>query len=224
MFRMLSLAALAAAVAVPAMAQDAPAPTRSQGEIIFTGFRVEGHVGYSHANVQLFNRDDFPDLAAIDNDAGSDGVMLGVGVGYDVDLAGLVVGAEAGIDWTLGDSRLQVGDVDTEVKLDYGRDIEVGARVGKRIGRNLLLYAKGGYTNLRVNARGTGLIDFDGVGDGGFRASGNLDGWRVGGGAEVALPAGFLGGAAYGKLEYRHSEYDADVSKDEALLALGFRF
>lgn len=227
MFAAASAAALLAAA--PALAQDAPAPDRTQGEITFTGFRAEGRVGYSHQNVTVFTDAEADALGVPDRDFGSDAVQLGVGVGYDLAVGPLVAGVEAGIDWSLGESRLEFADQQINSKIGYGRDIEVGGRLGFRAGNNVLVYGKGGYTNLRVNARGTGIIadgpDADQLPDElRFGGRGNLDGWRVGGGAELALPAGFLGGAAYAKAEYRHSEYEGDVSKDEGVLALGFRF
>lgn len=222
------LAATAAAtlLAVPAMAQEAPAPDRTEGEILFTGFRAEGRIGYSHQDVDVFSREE-ADLFNVDRNYGSDALQLGAGVGYDIDVGGLVLGIEGGVDWSLGDSRLEFDDQQLNAKIDYGRDVEIGARLGFRVGSNMLVYGKGAYTNLKVDTRGSAIID-----DGDpltndeieFGGEGKLDGWRVGGGLEWALPAGFLGGATYLKAEYRHSQYDGNVSKDEGVVGLGFRF
>ena len=69
------------AVAAPALAQDAT-PT-------FTGPRVEAILGYDHTGAG----------SSIDNDNGSDdqkidGLLYGVGAGYDVNVGGAVVGVE----------------------------------------------------------------------------------------------------------------------------------
>jgi outer membrane immunogenic protein len=95
-----------------------------------------------------------------------------------------------------------------------GRDIYVGARVGTTVGANTLLYAKAGYTNARVRTTYDGpgtALDFD-VGE-------NLDGFRVGAGAEFALgPNSFL------KTEYRYSNYEQDFAKHQVVAGFGFRF
>jgi outer membrane immunogenic protein len=57
-----------------------------------------------------------------------------------------------------------------------------------------LAYVKGGYTNARVSAKAR----LSGVN---YSASENLDGWRLGGGAEAALRRFRV------RLEYRYSDY-----------------
>ena len=120
--RKLVLAALAAsAMTAPAFAQDAT----------FTGPRVEALVGYDSAS------------DGTDGDAGSsDGVTYGGAIGYDVQLGGAVIGAEAELTGssvdTRADSLLVAGD---RLVVDMGRDIYLGARVG--IGALVLITSVG---------------------------------------------------------------------------------
>lgn len=226
MMTRLLAAAAATLFAAPALAQPVPDATRTEGEVLFTGFRAEALVGYSHQDVDVFSGDE-ADRLGVDRNYGSDGVQVGAGVGYDFDVGGLVLGIEGGVDWTLGDSRLEYADVQIDSKIDYGRDVWVGGRLGFRLGSNFLVYGKGGYTNLKVDTRGTAIIDDgnpetdDAINYGG---EGKLDGWRAGAGIEMALPVGIFGRSAYAKAEYRHSDYSENVKKDEAMLGIGFRF
>jgi outer membrane immunogenic protein len=91
-----------------------------------------------------------------------------------------------------------------------------------------LLYAKGGYTNARLNLLG---------GDGTTSLDENyeLDGWRVGAGVERAI-----GTNAFAKIEYRYSNYesanfeyadgattsdfDVDTDRHQVVAGLGWRF
>ena len=118
--RKLVLAALAAsAMTAPAFAQDAT----------FTGPRIEALVGYDSAS------------DGTDGDAGSsDGVTYGGAIGYDFQIGGAVIGAEAELTGssvdTRADSLLVAGD---RLVTDMGRDIYVGARAGVAITPTTLL-------------------------------------------------------------------------------------
>lgn len=199
--RKLVLAALAAsALASPAFAQDEVAP--------FTGLRAEGVVGY----------DTMSD--GTDSDAGSsDGVTYGGAIGYDVQLGGAVIGAEAELTGssvdTRADSLLTAGD---RLRVDMGRDIYLGARAGVAITPTTLLYAKGGYTNARVDTvyeTPTTRTDI----------SEDMEGFRVGAGAEFKLSSNM-----YLKGEYRYSNYgkidgyDIDVDRHQVVGGVGIRF
>lgn len=197
--RKLVLAALAAsAMTAPAFAQDAT----------FTGPRVEAMVGYDSAS------------DGTDGDAGSsDGVTYGGAIGYDVQLGGAVIGAEAELTGssvdTRADSLLVAGD---RLVVDMGRDIYLGARVGAAITPTTLIYAKGGYTNARVDTTyetGTTRTEI----------SEDMEGFRVGAGAEFKLASNM-----YLKGEYRYSNYgkidgyDIDVDRHQVVAGVGIRF
>lgn len=197
--RKLVFAALAAsAFATPAFAQDAP----------FTGLRAEGVVGYDKVE------------DGTGQDAGSsDGVTYGGAIGYDVQMGGAVIGAEAELTGsttdTRADSLLAAGD---RLTVDMGRDIYLGGRVGVAVTPTTLLYAKGGYTNARIETTyetgaATTRIDED------------MEGYRIGAGAEVALSDNM-----YLKGEYRYSNYgnidgyDIDVDRHQVVAGVGIRF
>jgi len=184
-------ASAATGIAAPAFAQDAAAP--------FTGPRVEGLIGWDR----------------LQNDGGhKDGVQYGVGVGYDMQMGGAVVGAEA----EFGDSSTKtcVGAetiASPELCAKGGRDIYVGGRVGTVVGGSTLVYGKAGYVNGRVK-----LTEDDGSGDVTL-AGRNLDGVRVGAGVEHAV-----GPNSFVKAEYRYSNYADGLSRNQVVGGFGFRF
>lgn len=190
--RIIALAALlAATAAAPAFAQDT-------GAAPFTGPRIEGQIGWDRAQ----------------NGGHDDGVHYGIAAGYDMNMNGLIVGAEA----ELADSTTKTCDGagttrNPEVCLKSGRDIYVGGRVGTVVGGGkALLYAKAGYTNAR--ARVTYDDGVDRLNDGA-----NLDGLRVGAGAEYAIDPN-----SYLKVEYRYSNYEDGFSRNQVIGGFGFRF
>lgn len=167
-------------IAVPAMMIAAPA--MAQEAPAFTGGHAEAIVGYDTI--------DF----GVPGVSNGDGVVYGVNLGYDFALGGAVAGVEA----ELTDSSVE------KFTLDAKRDIYVGARVGAPMGA-ALLYAKAGYTNLRLGAPGVG--------------SANADGFRLGAGVEYALS-----GNLFLKGEYRYSNYENDISRHQVVGGLGIRF
>jgi outer membrane immunogenic protein len=122
---------------------------------------------------------------ADDDIFGTEAFTYGAEAGYDADLGGAVLGASV----ELQDSK------------DTGRDIGITARLGAKVGSNGLIYATGGYTNLKV---------FDGL---------KLDGYRIGVGGELAL-----GGTAFVKLEQRYSNYELGAEIYQTVLGVGVRF
>lgn len=205
-----------AGLATPAMAQsDNP---------VFTGPRVEGILGYDHVGAG----------SDVDNDDGNDdqsidGLLYGVGVGYDVAVGNAVLGAEAELtDSTAKSGRRDYTDRFGFGRVSAGRDIYVGARAGILVDPATLLYVKGGYTNAKLNVLAG---DTNQETDTAFK----LDGWRVGAGAERSL-----GANTFAKLEYRYSKYDSshinyasgetsrefdiDTDRHQVVASMGWRF
>ena len=198
-------AALAAstALAAPAFAQD------SGDESSFTGPRAEGIVGWDRAESG----------ENLEGDA-RDGVVYGGAVGYDVQMGQAVLGAEAELTGsTTKDTARDVLAADDRLDVKAGRDIYLGGRVGFAVGDRALIYAKGGYTNARINTH------YDAPGVAGVKTGENLDGWRAGAGAEVKL-----GGKVYAKAEYRYSNYgnadgyDINLDRHQVVGGVGIRF
>lgn len=180
----LSILALAAvpAAATPALAQAA-APTGS-----FSGPRIEAIGGWDRLQA---------------GGGHDDGIVYGVGAGYDLQRGNTVFGIEG--EASDSSQKERVGTLTQNAK----RDLYVGGRIGAVVGGNNLVYAKAGYTNARYSVTGTGT---------GTLAAGNLDGVRVGAGIEHQM------GRSYVKAEYRYSNYEQGVSRNQVVAGIGLRF
>ncbi len=97
------------------------------------------------------------------------------------------------------------------------RDVSGVVRIGARVGTRARVYVLGGYTNARVKFTGESSI----IPQAPLVASltKNLDGVRLGAGLERDFGPNF-----YGRLEYRYSNYQRDVTRHNGPVALGLRF
>jgi len=212
-------AGTAIAAAAPALAQDA------QG---FSGPHVEAIVGYDHHRSGSTKDID----TNADLDQSINGVTYGGAVGYDIATgSNVVVGVEGELTDSSAKWDAEGGPPSTFNlgRVEAGRDIYAGARVGFVTGPSTMFYVKGGYTNARYNLLGTdGTTQLDQRLD--------TDGWRVGAGVEQKI-----GSNAYGKLEYRYSNYskgefdfdgntpdssrfNIDTDRHQVVAAVGLRF
>ena len=171
---------------------------------VTSGARIEAIAGWDHGSVGL---EEF----GIDDDINSDGIVFGLGAGYDFAVG---TGTSIGIDV---EGSLSTGDIDvtdgtTTAELSIGRDLYVGGRFTFAAGSNANVYLKAGYTNARIEATVTDGSDI-------LNDSANADGIRGGIGVQVGV-----GGNAYIGGEYRYSNYEADFSRHQAVATLGFRF
>lgn len=205
-----------ALLSAPAFAQDV-GPT-------FTGPRVEAILGYDRTAAG----------SDVDNDNGRDdqkidGLLYGVGAGYDVNLGSAVVGVEGEItDSTAKSSRHDFTDDFGFGRVSQGRDLYVGARAGILADPATLVYVKGGYTNSKLNVLAG---DTNGTTGDNFK----LDGWRIGGGVERAITQN-----SFAKVEYRYSKYEKahldfvnggaterfniDTDRHQVVASVGYRF
>lgn len=185
--------------ATPAAAQDnVPRENGSPWQ----GFHVEALAGFDSARIQ-------------NNDDG--GFVYGVGVGYDFQTGRAVLGIEAeASDSTNSGCTRDFIFINDAFCARAGRELSIGVRAGVLVSPNVLLYAKGGYTNARFN------VDYDDgtpAGTNDFSYNQNLDGIRVGGGAEFRV-----GGNAFVRLEGRYSNYELGGDRGQGVVAFGFRF
>lgn len=217
MRKLVFVAALAAssALAAPAFAQDS-APG---------GFRV-GVVG----GLDIVRPGDSENSRIQGDDQSIEGALYGVEAGYDIPLGGAILGIEGEFSGSTAKVTTDTSDPNYfgYGRVKAGRDIYVGARLGFEAAPGTLVYAKGGYTNARLNVtadNGTTTRDEN------FQ----LDGWRVGAGVEKSL-----GTNTYAKLEYRYSNYtnadfqfangtvtdtfDVDTDRHQVVAGVGFRF
>jgi outer membrane immunogenic protein len=191
-----SLYAFAAVAAIAAAAAPASAE----------GFRAEIHGGWDHARAD--------DSIANNNDSES-GIVYGIGAGYDFAISPKV---ELGIDLsadlsTIEECENSVVLPNDRACLDAGRDLAAAVRLGYKVSDRGTLYALAGYTNARFRFDYTtpaGVTTRDGR---------NLDGFRLGAGYQHDF-----GKRLYGKVEYRYSNYEADVTRHQALIGVGVKF
>ncbi|WP_219894481.1 outer membrane protein [Aquisediminimonas profunda] len=183
-------------------------PAFAQGEAPFTGPHVEALAGYEHTG-------------------DADGIMYGVAGGVDFQLGGVIAGLEGELsDSTNKGSNVDVLQIGDSTNLKTGRDLYAGARIGFAVSPKTMIYAKGGYTNAKFDARyadATGTV---------FTQGRTADGYRLGAGIEQKFnlfgPSGFI------KAEYRYSNYknldvgandvNIDVDRHQVVVGLGVRF
>jgi len=195
----MTFAAAAFIAATPVAAQETVSQENGSP---WTGFRVEGLAGYDSARIQS------------DNDGG---LVYGVGVGYDFQTGRAVLGIEAeATDSTRRGCTTDFIFINDAFCARAGRELSIGLRAGVLVSPRVLLYAKAGYTNARFN------VDYDDgtpAGTNNFSYNQNLDGIRVGGGAEFRV-----GGNAFVRLEGRYSNYEFGGDRGQIVSAFGFRF
>lgn len=132
--------------------------------------------------------------------------------GYDHEIEPRVVtGAEAGLNLTAGDA-LSRGVAGDSFRIVPHSSFDLSARAGYLATGNTLVYARGGYANVRMR-------EFATVGGETLHASDNLDGWMVGGGVERALKR------ISARLEYRYSELGVgQFDLHPTLFGIAYRF
>ncbi len=167
-------------------------------EAPFTGVHVDGIGGWDRIG-KYGHQDD---------------AMYGVSGGYDMQMGGAVIGIEA--EASDSNNKACYGG-QTLASPEYcgkaGRDLYVGGRIGEVVGGRTLLYVKAGYTNARLK-----LTEDDGTGQYTL-AHTNLDGVRVGAGAEYAV-----GRNTYVKAEYRYSNYEQGYDRNQVVAGFGVHF
>ncbi|TFI58934.1 porin family protein [Sphingomonas parva] len=164
------------------------------------GFRAEVHGGWDHASA--------------DGD-GESGITYGIGLGYDLPVGEkMTVGLDLSADLnTMEECETSVVVANDRACLDAGRDLAAAVRLGYKVSDKGTLYALAGYTNARFRFAYTtpaGVTTSDGE---------NLDGFRLGAGYQHAI-----GEKVYGKVEYRYSNYENDVTRHQVLLGVGVNF
>ncbi|HEX8571992.1 MAG TPA: porin family protein [Allosphingosinicella sp.] len=170
------------------------------------GFRAEIHGGWDHVRA---------DDGAVNSNDSDSGIVYGIGAGYDVAISPKV---ELGIDLSADLSSMEECEGSVIVPgdtacLDAGRDLAAAVRLGYKVSDRGTLYALAGYTNARFRFDYTtpaGVTTRDGR---------NLDGFRLGAGYQHGF-----GEKLYGKVEYRYSNYEADVTRHQVLLGVGVNF
>lgn len=177
----------------------AASPAFAQVDAPFTGPRIEGLVGWDHP---------------VTNPGHDDAVTYGVAAGYDMQMGFGLLGVD--VEAMDSDAKACSGAetvASPRICAKAGRDLYAGARLGTVVGGLGLVYVKAGYTNARVQ-----LNSDNGTTDTRLAKS-DLDGIRVGAGAEYAV-----GPNSFVKAEYRYSNYEAGLERHQVLGGFGFRF
>jgi outer membrane immunogenic protein len=182
------------ALASVAVLAAAAAPASAEG------FRAEIHGGWDHAR------------AGGDGDSG---IVYGIGAGYDFAISPKV---ELGLDLSADLSTMEECEAGVVVPgdracLDAGRDLAAAVRLGYKVSPRGTVYALAGYTNARFR------FDYTNPAGVTARDGRNLDGFRLGAGYQHGF-----GDKAYGKVEYRYSNYENDVTRHQVLLGVGLNF
>ncbi|TPG52799.1 outer membrane protein [Sphingomonas glacialis] len=217
-------AALTLGLAAPAFSQDGPPPAPVRDDATFTGPRAGVILGYDKLQPGRGPNSD------IDSNRKADGLTYGGDIGYDAAFHGVVVGVEGEVTGSTAD----VSNAPTSAgalgygRVKTGRDLYVGGRLGYVVAPKTMIYAKGGYTNARLDL----------TANNGTTTTGNhynLDGYRVGAGVEQKI-----GRTTYAKVEYRYSNYgdarleyanggntnnfDVNTDRHQVVVGLGVRF
>ena len=164
------------------------------------GFRAEVHGGWD-------------DVSAAGGD--DSGIVYGIGAGYDFAIAPKV---ELGIDLSADLSSMKECQTGTIVANDKAcirarRDLAAAIRLGYKVSERGTVYGLAGYTNARFR------FDYVNPAGNSTRIADNLDGFRLGAGYQQGF-----GEKMYGKVEYRYSNYEGDVSRHQVLLGVGVTF
>ena len=194
MRKMLIAGLLAGTLSTPAFAQNNSPPPG--------GFHIEAIGGYDSARIED------------DKDGGG---LYGVGAGYDFRIGRAILGIQGEANDSTNDGCVSGFAVPGDsLCARAGRELFIGGRVGFMAGRRILLYGTAGYANARFRLD---YLDGTAAGTNNLSAAQNLDGVRVGAGAEFGI-----GSRAFLRTEFRYSNYEQGSDRGQAVAGFGFRF
>jgi outer membrane immunogenic protein len=127
-----------------------------------------------------------------------DGGTYALGLGYDIQKGRTVFGIEGEVSDST--AKLKAGGA---TLAEASRDLYIGGRVGIVTGKTLI-YAKAGYSNFRLLT---------------VAGNGNADGFRAGAGLEHKLTD-----TVHAKVEYRYTDYEAGMERQQIVAGIGLRF
>ncbi len=191
---------------------------QAQAEIFDGGF-VGIHGGYENSSIDTGKILDAAGLPGTVNGKSSGNATIGIVLGYDFAATqDFVVGAELGASFSTGSNR-QVAVLDDDPTVPIGLEYkskalyEISARAGYVVSDSTMLYIRGGYANSKLTTVATI------PGDPPERVKGNNNGWLIGAGVEYALSEQFKA-----RVEYKHYELKGPVTRDQALVGVGYAF
>jgi outer membrane immunogenic protein len=138
------------------------------------------------------------------------GFAFGLGVGHDFAVSPTVA---LGIDgeWMDSTGDVEVADAFDSAKLSAQADLHIGARITGKVADTVTVFGKAGYANTNFKLS-SNVAGFDTLSE-------NLDGFRLGIDAQYLIASGLYAGA-----EYRYTNYEAGVTRNQIVGHIGFRF
>ena len=193
-------------IAIPLLMTSVPAAAE-----VPAGFRLEALVGYDR-----LKGDFIPNVTGNNATFGKEsrgGFFYGGAVGFDFPMgAALAFGADAEV--TLATTDLRTSAVNTvRDELSVRHDLYVGGRVTGMISESVNAYVKGGYTTLKLRFKD------DATATAAPALAGTLNGLRAAVGVQISGE-----GRDYYGFEARYSDYEAGVSRQQAMAFVGYRF
>ncbi|WP_109357335.1 outer membrane protein [Sphingorhabdus sp. EL138] len=181
-------------LAVAAAAFFVASPVIAKDTRDFSGFKGTAVVGYDNADFGVFITTERFDLK------NAEGLIYGINLGYDRQSGSFLYGIEL-------EATDSAADVDDRFlgQIEMGRELYAGGRVGFVVSGNTLIYGKAGYVDARLRT-----VGFQSIG---------LDGFRVGGGVEYKINK-----SIFARAEYRYSEIDRGVKRNQGVVGLGVNF
>jgi len=209
MIRTLTVAAIVAtaAAAVPATAAE------------FSGFRAELQGGWDNPQITY---DAYTTNGAYIGEyhESKSGFMYGAEIGYDFPVSETVIlgvlgsigGTTVSLDPQVFGTTITAWDVNANVGFNWN----LAARAGFKVADNTLLYGSAGYasTNIKYYVNETNILTTVSYED-----SKTYGGFLFAAGIEQAFGEKF-----YGKAEYRYTNYQSGVSRNQIVFGAGMRF
>jgi len=199
------------AIILPAIVVGASLIAQAGHATEFTGPRLEVRLGHDHVAVD----DNYPDVPGR-----LSGATLGATLGYDRAVGDkTIIGVEAS---ALASKTHASTSIDKDkLKLGSSRDFDLMVRIGRKVSKDTLVYAKAGYAYSRFSVTYESFIGTAYDVDGRHK---NQGGARVAAGVEHAF-----NDKLFGVVEYRHTGYsgylfDSDVTRGQVLFGMGLRF
>jgi outer membrane immunogenic protein len=208
MNRFLSVFAISALLAAPAMAADMRMPVKAPPPVVeavynWTGFYVGIHGGYKWADHRIARLDAAGAVRVIggiplDDTHDARGALFGGHAGFNYQVNRIVFGVEGDFDWA--DANYERGTVAAgPADFNYGkisRQASIRGRLGFAIFDRTLIYGTGGVAWAKifsqVDVGGTPFIAY----------TKTVAGWTAGGGIEYAFHSNFSIRAEYRYVDY----------------------
>ncbi|MEP2102867.1 MAG: porin family protein [Parasphingorhabdus sp.] len=182
-------------LAASAAASFVATPAMAQDPSDFSGFKATAVVGYDNVDFGAV----FIGIERLEF-KNAQGLIYGINVSYDRQSGKFIYGVEL-------EANDSAADVDNQFlgQIEMGRELYAGGRAGFAVSDNALVYGKAGYVNARLRT-----VGFQSIG---------LDGFRLGAGAEYKLKRNL-----FVRAEYRYSEIDRGVKRNQGVVGLGVKF